>query len=109
MLEAARNQGKYWETLEAVLASQDRWVINHVAQVEGVWPAIRSVGLDLDRLRTEMNAPEIGRRIEQDLADAQALGVTKTPEFFVNGRPMPRFGLEELQGLVREELRKSYP
>ena len=39
----------------------------------------------------------------------RVLGVTKTPEYFVNGRPLPRFGLEELQGLVAEELRNSYP
>lgn len=43
------------------------------------------------------------------MADARALGVTKTPGFFVNGRPLPRFGLEELQTLVKEELRGAYP
>ena len=29
MLEAARGQDKYWEALEAVFASQDRWTVNH--------------------------------------------------------------------------------
>jgi hypothetical protein len=36
------------------------------------------------------------------------LGVTKTPEYFVNGRPMPRFGLEELHGLVKEAFGGAY-
>jgi protein-disulfide isomerase len=56
-----------------------------------------------------MNTPEVNRRMAQDMGDARILGVTKTPEFFVNGRPLPRFGLDELQTLVQEELRRAYP
>lgn len=108
MLEAARSQGKYWQALEAVFASQDRWTVNHRVHAERAWPALEGIGLDLDRIRGEMNSPEIAARMERDSADARALNVTKTPEYFVNGRPMPRFGLEELQGLVREELRSAY-
>jgi protein-disulfide isomerase len=55
-----------------------------------------------------MNAADIAARIAKDTADARVLNVTKTPEYFVNGRPMPRFGLEELQRLVKEELRSAY-
>jgi protein-disulfide isomerase len=109
ILEAARNQGKYWEALEAALRSQDRWVVNHEAHAERVWVPLGSSGLDLGQARSDMNAPEISRRIEQDLGDARALGVTKTPEFFVNGRAMPSFGLKELQNLVAEELQRAYP
>lgn len=55
-----------------------------------------------------MNAPEIAQRIEQDLSDAKALNVTKTPEFFVNGLPLPSFGLKQLQNLVKQALRSAY-
>ena len=72
------------------------------------WPFLEGLGLDLERVRREMNAADIAARIDKDTADARALNVTKTPEYFVNGRPMPRFGLEELQGLVKEELRSAY-
>jgi len=108
VLEAARGQDKYWEALQAVFASQDRWTANHRVYPERVWPALEGIGLDLERVRREMNAADIAARIEKDSADARALNVTKTPEYFVNGRPMPRFGLEELQGLVRDELRNAY-
>ena len=43
----------------------------------------------------------IARLIAQDVADARALGVTKTPGFFVNGRPLTVFGYEQLVALVR--------
>ncbi|MCM2328312.1 MAG: DsbA family protein [Lysobacter sp.] len=108
VLEAARGQDKYWETLQAVFASQDRWTVNHRVYPERVWPFLEGIGLDLERVRRDMNAADIAARIEKDTADAQALNVTKTPEYFVNGRPLPRFGLEELQDLVKDELRSAY-
>ena len=55
-----------------------------------------------------MNAPDVAQRIEQELKDAKTLKVTQTPEYFVNGRPLPSFGLEQLQTLVREELQAAY-
>ncbi len=105
LLEAARKQGKLWETLEAVLASQARWAPNHVAQVDLVWPQLEGLGLDLERVRADMASPEIARIIEQDLADVRALNVTATPEFFVNGRGLPQFGYEPLEALVEEALK----
>jgi protein-disulfide isomerase len=109
MLEAARNQGKYWQALEAVFASQGQWTMNHQVHPERVWPSLAGIGLDLDRIRSDMNSAEIAGRMERDFADARILGVSKTPEYFVNGRPLPTFGLEELRGLVKGELRVAYP
>jgi protein-disulfide isomerase len=100
MLEAARRQGKFWETLEAVFAAQSSWAPNHRPQPQQVWNHIGGVGLDLTRLRQEMNAPEIEKIIQQDLADAKTLNVSMTPEFFVNGKPLPSFGYEQLRDLV---------
>ena len=108
MLESARAQDRYWEALAAVFAAQDNWTVNHRVYPERVWPALEGLGLDLERVRREMNAADIAARMDKDAADARALNVTKTPEYFVNGRPMPRFGLEELQALVREELQVAY-
>lgn len=107
MLEATRKQGKYWETLETLLSSQAAWVQQHTARAEQVWPQLERVGLDLERIRNDMQSPEIARVIQQDLADAQTLNVTQTPEYFVNGRPLPSFGYDELKALVQEELAKA--
>lgn len=56
------------------------------------------LGLDLDRLKNDMNLPEITKLG----VDARTLNVTKTPEFFINGTSMPSFGYEELKTLVEE-------
>ncbi len=108
LVEAAGKQGKYWETLEALLAAQDGWVMNHAVQPEQVWRHVEGLGLDLAQLRSDMDAPEIARLIAQDLEDANALKVTQTPEFFVNGKPLPSFGYEPLKKLVDEALASEY-
>lgn len=104
LIEAARKQGQFKQTLEALFASQSAWVVNHTAQIDRVWPQLNSLGLDIARLQTDMEAPEISQIIAQDLADAKALKVTMTPEFFVNGKPLPKFGFDELKLLVNEAL-----
>lgn len=107
ILEAAKKEGKYWQTLEAVLASQPNWAINHTVRPELLWAHLDGLGLNLDQIRKDMNDPEIARRIELDRTDAISLGVSKTPEYFVNGRQMPTFGYEQLRKLVQEELADS--
>jgi protein-disulfide isomerase len=107
-LEAARKQGKYWEALEALLASQAQWTQNHTAQVAAVWQPLARAGVNVDQAKADMQAPEIGRVIAQDVEDGKTLNVNKTPEFFVNGRPLPSFGYEQLRNLVQEELARAY-
>jgi protein-disulfide isomerase len=104
VLEAARKQGKFWPALEALLAAQADWAPHHTAEVDRVWPHLEGLGLNMEQLRTDMNAPEIAAIIAQDLADAEALNVTKTPDYFVNGKPLPRFGYEQLKALVGDAL-----
>ena len=107
MLEAAQLQGKYWEALEALLRAQDRWVNNHRVQPDAATAVLGNVpGLDMARLQADVQRPEVRERAGQDLADAKALKVVKTPEYFVNGKPLPTFGLEELRGMVDAALRK---
>lgn len=108
LLEAARMQGKYWETLETLLESQDAWVVHHAVQPPQAWMQVQNLGLDLERLQHDMQSPEIAALIRQELADADTLKVMKTPDFFVNGKPLPSFGFEQLQALVQEELASAY-
>jgi protein-disulfide isomerase len=107
MLEASRKQGKFEQMLEALFAHQDSWVTNHTAHVEMTGPALQSVGLDMARLQNDANAPEVATMIVRDLEDAKTMNVTMTPEYFVNGKPLPQFGFDELKKLVDDELTKA--
>jgi len=108
-LEASKKQGKYWQTLEALLATQPQWTMNHRARPELIWRHLSGAGIDLEQLRRDMSDPQVGENMKQDQDDASALRVTKTPEYFVNGRQMSTFGYEQLRTLVQEELTRSYP
>ena len=109
VLEAARKQNKYWEAVEALFASQEGWAPNHSPQPALIWNYLGGLGLDLDRVRADAMSPEIAEHVAQDIADAKALNVTATPEFFVNGKPMPSFGYEQLTTLVNDALAAAYP
>ena len=103
-LEAARKQDKYWQALEALLKTQSEWAANHEANLERIWPHLKKAGLDVARLQADMADPAIANLINLDLADAQALRVGKTPDFYVNGKPLPSFGQDPLKTLVASEL-----
>lgn len=109
ILEAARRQDKFWETLELLYKKQSNWTQNHRVIISRVWSLLPEVGLDVERVRADMNDPEITKIVEQDLADARALGVRRTPGFFVNGKPLEPFGARPLVELIRSELRIQYP
>jgi protein-disulfide isomerase len=104
MLEAARKQGKFWPALEQLLATQSAWAINHSADVDLAWLQLGGLDLDGGQIAADMASADVIQIMEQDLADAAALNVTMTPEYFVNGKPMPSFGWEQLQALVNEAL-----
>lgn len=107
ILEAARKQGKFWPALETLLATQANWAPHHTPQVDLVWLQLEGLGLNMEQLRTDMMAPEVASLIAQDLADAKTLNVTMTPEFFVNGKPLPSFGYEQLKTLVNDALKST--
>ena len=106
VLEASRKQDKYWETLEALLASQREWTQHHTVLPDKIGPAIAGVGLDMDQLMADMNSVEVMVRMEKDKKDAILLKVSKTPDYYVNGRPLPSFGQRQLAQLIGEELGK---
>lgn len=108
IFEAARLQGRFWETLELAYKTQDIWVINHTSIPEKFWLQLGKIGLNMQQLEADMKSVEIARRIRQDIADAQQLQVDKTPGFFVNSKPLISFGYQQLQQLVESEISKSY-
>lgn len=107
LLEASKRQGKYWAVLEMVLAAQPMWADHGNPDVRKAYAAAAQAGLDIDKALTDATSPGIESVLRQDMDDLTALGVNKTPTFFVNGRPLPSFGAEQLAVLVAEEVAKT--
>ena len=108
ILEAAKLQGKYWDTLQVMYETQPHWASHHHPQPEKIWQFLPSAGVDIDRIRIDMNRPQAQQALAQDIADGATLGVRKTPQFFVNGKPLVSFGFQQLQALVESEVAARY-
>lgn len=109
LLHASASQGKFWEALAVMYKTQPAWASHHQPQPELLWGFLGEAGVDLERLTKDLQSPELGQIVEQDLADARTLGVTKTPGFFVNGKPLVQFGAAQLEQLVQAEVAAAYP
>jgi protein-disulfide isomerase len=108
ILEAARLQGKFWETLEAAYATQGQWAINHQAHPELFWRSISHIGLDPEQVSRDMQSQAVSQNVQQDVEDGTTLGVNKTPGFFVNGKPLIEFGQMQLLQLVNAAIEREY-
>ena len=108
IFEAARLQNRFWETLERAYQTREAWIEHHVSRPEKLWEQLGGLGLDMEKLNEDLRSAEIARRVKQDMLDAQQLNVSKTPGFFVNGKPLIHFGYEQLKQLVESEVAANY-
>ena len=109
ILEAAKMQGKYWETLGVMFKTQNIWASHHNYQPERLWDVLPKAGVDIEQIKKDMHDPAIAKIIDQDMADVKALNVQKTPGYFVNGKPLQNFGYKQLYHLIQSELKAQYP
>ena len=82
---AARNQGKYEEFHWAMMGLQGR------AEEASILNAAVEIGLDADKLRADMGAPEINEHIQTSMELAAALGFNGTPSFVIGEALVPGF------------------
>jgi len=102
ILEAARKQNKFWETLDVIFKYQPQWGNHHNPNPEYLWEVLPEAGVDVARIKEEMNDPEFDKIIERDTHDAQLLGAKYTPSFFINGEPLTDFGVQQLYDAVEK-------
>lgn len=91
---ASRNQGKYEEFHWALMG------INGQANEASVLQTAKKHGLDIERLRRDMERPEITQHIQMSMELARQLGITGTPSFVVQDAVLP--GLVTADRLISE-------
>jgi protein-disulfide isomerase len=114
-MEAAAEQGKYWEYQEKLFAMQGEWGTKHGPDAHTAPPAPvstlfekygKEIGLDPQKLNASAGNSDYTQKADRDLNDGRALGVRATPTFFVNGRRLARLSMQDLRTLINEELAK---
>jgi protein-disulfide isomerase len=94
---AAERQGKYEAFHNAMMATKGQITDETVYKVAG------SVGLDVERLKQDMSAPDIGQALKTNLALADALNIRGTPGFIVGNHIVPgAMDLDALRNMVAE-------
>lgn len=92
---AAQLQGKYEHFHAAMMGTKGQITDDVVYQVAG------SVGLDVERLKHDMKAPEIDRAVKANLALANDLEIHGTPGFIIGDHIVPgAIDLDALKDLV---------
>lgn len=107
-LEAARKQDKYWEALEILFKYQPNWGDHHNPKPNLIFEYLIEIGVDMDKLKTDMDDPALEKMMAQEVSDLKTLNVRGTPTFFVNGKPLKGFGLDYLKSAVQEEVDRLY-
>ncbi|MGH7220076.1 MAG: thioredoxin domain-containing protein [Nitrospiraceae bacterium] len=80
--QCAGDQGKFWDYHDVLFARQapgTGWNFTELA---------KEIGLNQDAFATCLNTGRYREEVAKDLHDGFTLGVTSTPTFFINGRPL---------------------
>lgn len=80
---AAKKQGKYWELHSALLKNRGANDEKSALKIAG------KLGLDVEKLKADMNSEEVAGEINKVRALAQKMGINGTPHFLVGDRAIP--------------------
>ena len=94
---AAREQGKYNDLHWALME------LDGPAAEASVLRVAEKIGLNIDKLRADMEAPDVQSHIDETMRLAQALGFNGTPSFVIGDNLVPGFVEQnQLETLVNQ-------
>jgi Na+/H+ antiporter NhaA len=100
--EAAAAEDRFWEYYDVLLAHQD------ALSPPDLGRNAEELGLDRERFWDELRGHGYAQRVAEDVASADASGVTGTPTFFINGRRhYGAYDVGTLAAAVRAARRRS--
>jgi Na+:H+ antiporter, NhaA family len=77
--EAAAAHGAFWPMHDALYGLRGRLGVADIVAAAG------RIGLDVERIRAELEASTFAAAVQSDVERGESGGVTGTPTFFVNG------------------------
>ena len=111
-LEAAGEQGKYWQAQDYLFEKQPEWGTRHghgATEQPDVNALFKKYAADLKLDTAKLNEAfaqnKYAAKVQRDYQDGQSLGVRQTPTIFVNGRKLMRLDETGLRYLIEEELK----
>ncbi|GAA1585421.1 hypothetical protein GCM10009804_47080 [Kribbella hippodromi] len=104
-VEAAAAQGKFEAMYRKMYDTQTEWGEKQVPADARFRTYAEQLGLNVAAWDKKYNDPATLERIKKDVADGDALGVTGTPTFFLNGKKLEPKSIDDLVASIDAELR----
>ena len=95
--EAAAEQGEFEAMYHRLFETAEQWGHQEASQRETFFGYAEDLGLDMDRFTAAYDDPATLERIEQSQQDGQALGVSGTPTFFLDGELLQPQSVADLE------------
>ena|SRR5947209_2401310 len=106
--EAAANQHKFWEMVEALYKTQWMWARAPAPRTILVDQA-KSIGLDVDQFQKDLDDESLRERIGADQEHARAVAVKTAPSVVINGYNVPntQFNEDGFRAAIKAALDKT--
>jgi protein-disulfide isomerase len=106
-VEAAGQQGKFWEMYEIVFQKQTEWSTSQNVEQTLEGYAV-SLGLNVEKYRIDVRSDTTKDRISKDLNSGKLLDIQGTPTFFLDGKKIRTpSNIANFKLLLDEEISKS--
>jgi len=92
--EAAANQHKFWEMVDALYKTQWMWGRAPAPQAI-LTDQARQLGLDVDQFQKDLDSPECHNRVVDDVDHGMAIGAKTAPSVVINGYNVPNTEFNE--------------
>jgi len=102
MCAGKQGNEKFWEFHDLIFENQRTITIdNSKDEFNGF---AKKIGLNADEFDKCLKSPEVAQRIQQEVAEAQSIGVNSTPTFVVNGMIVPGANPDGLKAAIDSSL-----
>ncbi|HSX37047.1 MAG TPA: thioredoxin domain-containing protein [Patescibacteria group bacterium] len=113
--EAADLQGKFWQMHDTLYENQDPngkagWVASSDPLNQYFVSFAQQLGLNVTQFKTDFASDKVNNLIQADLGEANKLGLTGTPTFFVDGKQVQISNTAgDFQKVLNAEITKKSP
>ena len=96
-VESAAQQGKFEAMYQRMYETQAQWGEQQKPADDTFRDFAEDLGLDMDRYDADYEDPATAQRVAKDVKDGEALGVTGTPTFYLNGQMLQPESFQDLK------------
>lgn len=104
--EAAAEQGEFEAMYQRLFDTAEDWGHQQTSKRDTFFEYAKELGLDMDKFTAAFEDPATLERVKLSQKDGQALGVTGTPTFFLDGEKLEPESVSDLEEAFDDALQR---